>query len=164
MQRPKIQPRYRRSSGFTLLELLVVGMLGILVVKMSTDAAKWYVHSVSEINISVQLNKQMKLAAEMIAQDAGGALAQRTNTGDDLEFNIDAGDSTAQWTAPDTVVHYSINNGLLIRHDLLADEEVVVARNITAFTVTDDGTYLDVHLVAGFREEQQDIHLHLEGS
>src|SRR6478609_1819702 len=100
MQRTRIQPRRLRQAklrrGFTLLELLVVGMLGILVIKLSTDAARWYARSVHEINIATQLNKQLKLVAEIIAQDAGGCLSMRTNTGDDLDFDVDtSGDSTA---------------------------------------------------------------------
>ena len=164
MQRRANNLRKPNRRGFTLLELLVVGVLGILVVKLSTDAARWYVVSVHEINVSTQLNKQLKLASEAIAQDAGGMLAMRTSNGSDLEFDIDDGDSTAQWTGPDTVVQYTINNGLLLRHDLLLDEQTVVAREITAFTTTANGAYLDVHIVAGYRGDQQDITLELRGS
>jgi hypothetical protein len=61
-------------------------------------------------------------------------------------------------------VQYTLSNGLLLRHDLLTDDETVVARDISAFTVTANGAYLDVHVVASFRTDQQDITLELRGS
>ena len=143
---------------------MVVGVLGILVVALTTNATRWYVKSVHVINVSTQLNKQLKLASEAIAQDTGGMLAMRTTSGSDLEFDFDDGDSTAQWASPDTVVQYTLSNGLLLRHDLLADEQTVVAREITAFSATANGSYLDVHIVAGYRDDQQDITLELRGS
>ena len=147
-----------------MLELLVVGVLGILVVRLSTDAAGWYVKSVHAIVVSTQLNKQLKLASEAIAQDMGGSLAMRTTTGSDLEFDIDDGDGTAQWNVPDTVVQYTLSNGLLLRHDLNSDEQTVVAREITGLSTTVNGAYLDVHIVTGYRTDQQDITLELRGS
>ncbi len=147
-----------------MLELLVVGILGILVISLSTEASGWYVRSVHEINIATQLNNQMKLAAESIAQDAGGMLAMRTNTGTDLEFDIDDGDGTAQWAAPDSVIHYAISGTLLVRTDLITGEETTVARDVKTFTVVVDGAYLDVHIVVGYRTDQQDITLQLRGS
>jgi len=158
--------RTRSRGGFTVLELLVVGVLGILVISLSTQASSWYVHAVHEINVAAQLNKQMKLAAEAIAQDSGAMLEMQTNSsGTDLEFDIDSGDGTAQWGSPDTVIHYEISGGdQLVRTDLGTGIRTTVARNVTGLTVTVDGAYLDVHIVVGYRTDQQNVNLQLRGS
>ena len=143
----------------------MVGVLGILVISLSTQASSWYVHAVHEINVAAQLNNQMKLAAEAIAQDSGAMLAMRTNSGADLEFDIDSGDGTAQWGSPDMVIHYEIgSDDQLVRTDLGTGIQTTVARNVTGLTVTADGAYLDVHIVVGFRTDQQNVTLQLRGS
>ena len=143
----------------------MVGVLGILVISLSTQASSWYVHAVHEINVAAQLNKQMKLAAEAIAQDSGAMLAMRTNSGADLEFDIDSGDGTAQWASPDTVIHYEIgSDDQLVRTDLGTGIQTTVARNVTGLTVTANGAYLDVHIVVGYRTDQQNVTLQLRGS
>jgi len=152
----------RARGGFTLMEMLIVGLLGTLVVTFMSNATRWYTHSMLDLHASAQLGSELKIATEAIAQDFGRSISAQTTDGSDLEFNYDTnGDSTAQWAAPDTVIQYKVQGGVLLRRDLTAGTEIAMARHITALTVTGDSTQLNANLAAGFRDITQDLNLAL---
>jgi prepilin-type N-terminal cleavage/methylation domain-containing protein len=153
--------RHHRS-GFTLLELLVVAMLGTLVITMTANVWRWYGRSIKSMQVSAQLDKELKMAAQAIAADYGPALAVRTTDGSDLQFDCDTdSNSSAQWTTPDTVIEYTISGGMLIRRDLSTGIEIPMARNISALSAELVGGQLNIHLTATYRTTDQDLTLQL---
>ena len=153
--------RATRHGGFTLMELLVVAMLGTLVITFLAGASRWYQHSIKEMHVIAQLDKELKMASIAIAQDYGPALAARTTDGTDVEFDYDDGDSVAQWGAPDTLVQYVLSGGKLIRRDLAAGSEVPIATDISAVSASIVDGQLNVHLIATYRKIDQDLTLQL---
>jgi prepilin-type N-terminal cleavage/methylation domain-containing protein len=164
MVRRACQTRTTRRCGFTLLELLIVAMLGTLVIGFLGNAWRWYARSINDAHISAQLSRELKLAAEAIAQDYGPALAVRGVDGTSFQFDIDSsgGDSVAQWDAPDTVIEYIVQGGNLVRRNLADGTEVPMAGNITDLSAQDVEGHLNVHLVAGYRTTEQDLTLVFE--
>ena len=153
----------RRRAGFSLLELLVVGMLGVLVITFIGNAWRWFARSTSELHVSAQLARELKLAADAIAADFGPALAARTIDGTTLQINLDGNaDDIADWAAPDTVIEYALVGGKLLRRDLAAATEVPVA-HIAALEAQSAGTNLNVLLTAAFRDTDHELTLQLEG-
>ena len=149
-------------GGFTLLEMLIVGMLGALLLAFAANATRWYTRSISDQHISSELGRELKFAAQAIAQDFGRSVAAQTGDGTDLLFDYDSnGDSTAQWAAPDKVIRYVLQGGVLLRRDLSDGTEIPIARNINTVSVSGDGTELDVYLLATYRTTQQDLTLAL---
>jgi type II secretory pathway pseudopilin PulG len=155
--------RRRCRGGFTLLELLVVAMLGVLVITFISDAWIWYVRSVKQVQVDAHLNRELKLAADAIAQDFGPSIAARTPDGVIVQFDFDDdGNSAAQWVAPDTVVEYVVQSGNLVRRNLSTGEDVPLAANISEVTAELTGGHLNVHLVAAYRDEEQGVTLQLQ--
>jgi type II secretory pathway component PulJ len=153
----------RPRAGFTLLELLVVGMLGVIVLGLVGNAGRWYGRSMHAANVDLQLSRELKIAAETIAADFGPALAARTVDGSQLQLNLDSGaeDGVAQWDAPDTVIEYVRQGTRLLRKDLAATTELTVAEYITAVEAEVVSGHLQVKLTAGFRGDEQDVTLEL---
>ena len=156
------RPRIRRRAGFTLLELLVVGLIGTLMLLFITNAGVWYSRTTRDMHVASQLNRELKLAAEAIAQDYGPALAARTTDGTDVQFDLDDNsDATAQWGAPDTIVQYVLSGGRFLRRDLSSGIDVPMARSITAMETEVVDGHLNVHLTATYRTTTQDLTLQL---
>ena len=151
--------RFRR--GFTMLELLVVGIVGVIVLMGIANCWRWYSKSVHATQVSTQLTKELKLAADAFAADYGPALAARSLDGTTIQFDIDANaDGIAQWSEPDLVIEYTVQGENLIRHDLNTDAEVPMAAHIQSLTAETVVGKLQAHLVAGFRaDDEHDITL-----
>ena len=146
-----------------MLELLVVAMLGVLVIMFISNAWRWYGRSVHDMQITAHLSRELKLAADAIAQDFGPSLAARTTDGTNVQFDLDGDDdSTADWNAPDTVIEYALSGGNLVRRNLGAATEVPLASNIAEVSAELVGGHLSVHLTASYRDEQQDVTLQLQ--
>jgi prepilin-type N-terminal cleavage/methylation domain-containing protein len=158
-----MRSRIRHSRcGFTLLELLVVAMLGAIVVTATANVWRWYARSIQSMHVSAQLDKELKMAAQAIAADYGPALSVRTTDGSDLQFDYDTdNNAAAQWTAPDTVIEYALSSGKLVRRDIGAGTEVPMARNITALSAEVVGGQLNVHLTASYRTTEQELTVQL---
>jgi Tfp pilus assembly protein FimT len=155
-----------RRRGFSLLELLVVGMVGTLLMLFMANAMRWYARSVQTTQISLRLTRELKIAAEAIAQDFGPAVAARTVDGTTLEINNDGGvaDGVAQWAAPDSVVEYSIASDRLVRRDVTTGEEIPLADHITDLEAEVVDGKLQVRLKAKVRSTEHVVTLQLEGS
>jgi hypothetical protein len=145
-----------------MLEMLVVAMLGVLVVTFIANASRWYSRSLHEMNVSAQLDKELKMACQAIAQDFGTSLAAQTTNGANLQLDYDSGDGIAQWGTPDTVVEYVVQGGNLVRRDIAGGTVVPMAGNISELSAQIVDGNLNVHLIASFRDTQQDITLQLQ--
>ena len=153
----------RRRGGFTLLELLVVAMVGMIVITFISNTWRWYSHEVNDLQVSAHLSRELKLAADAIAQDFGPSLAARTPDGSSVQFDYDSNaDDAAQWEAPDLVIEYVRQDHKLIRRNLTSGSELAMAIDITEFTAEVVDGHLNVHLVAGYRDFQQDVTLQLQ--
>ena len=154
-----------RRGGFTLLEMLVVGIIGVLVLEFLANGWRWYARQADATHVSTQLTRELKLAAESVAEDYGSALASRTVDGTTLQINIDAGvvDGIAQWTAPDTVLEYAVDGGKLMRRDLTADTELTIADHIAELSAEVVEGKLQVQLTAQYRQTEHELTLQLEG-
>ncbi len=158
--------QHLRHRGFTLLELLIVGIIGTMVLAAIANIWRWYGHSVSEQQTEVMLTQELKLASEAIAQDYGPALASRTVDGSQIQFDLDGGaeDGAAQWASPDTVVEYSIVSGSLLRQDLNAETGIPLASHMQSLDVQAVSGHLELTLTAAFRNTQRTITLRLAGT
>jgi type II secretory pathway pseudopilin PulG len=158
--------RSRSRAGFTLLELLVVGILGTLVLVFIANAWRWYSRSVQSLQVSTQLTRELKLASEAIAQDFGPAVAARTVDGSQLQIDSDDSlvDGVAQWGAPDLVIEYAVEGTRLIRRDLNAATQLTLADHIAELSAETIGGKLQVRLTARYRGMDQIVTLQLEGS
>jgi prepilin-type N-terminal cleavage/methylation domain-containing protein len=164
MPRFSISSSRRRPRGFTLLELLVVGMIGSIVLIGIANTWRWYSRSMYGAQRSTQLTRELKLSADAMAHDFGPAIAVRALDSATVQFNIDAGtpDGVAQWADPDTVIEYALQSQKLIRRDLSTNAEVPLAAHIKTIETETVGGKLQVHLTAEFRDEQQSITLEFE--
>jgi prepilin-type N-terminal cleavage/methylation domain-containing protein len=156
------QLRYARG-GFTLLELLVVAMLGAILITFISNAWCWYARSANHIQVTAHLERELRLAADAIAADFGPSLAARTVDGAQVQFDFDNdSNSAAQWDTPDTVVEYIVQNGSLVRRDLASGNEIPMASNISDVTAENVGGQLNVKLTATYRDQQEDVTLQLQ--
>ena len=148
MKRASAHPR-----GFTLLELLVVGMLGTILIMFSANALKWYSRSVQAAEIANQLTRELKMAAEAIAQDYGDALSAQTADG-----------ITLQLDRTDVDLEYVVQANQLIRRNVDTAAELPIAAHIKELSAETVDGKLQVHLTAAIRNTEQTVTLQLEGS
>jgi prepilin-type N-terminal cleavage/methylation domain-containing protein len=148
MKRASAHPR-----GFTLLELLVVGMLGTILIMFSANALKWYSRSVQAAEIANQLTRELKMAAEAIAQDYGDALSAQTADG-----------ITLQLDRSDVDLEYVVQANQLIRRNVDTAAELPIAAHIKELSAETVDGKLQVHLTAAIRNTEQTVTLQLEGS
>jgi prepilin-type N-terminal cleavage/methylation domain-containing protein len=156
------QLRRPRRAGFTLLELLVVAMLGAIVITFISNVWRWYGRSIHNMQVTAHLERELRLAADAIAQDFGSSIAARTTDGADVQFDYDSdANAAAQWDAPDTVVEYVVQANKLVRRNLATGDELALAANITDVTSELVAGHLNIKLTAAYRDEQEDITLDL---
>jgi hypothetical protein len=60
------------------------------------------------------------------------------------------------------VIEYALSGGKLVRRNLDTASEVPLAANISEVTAELVSGHLNVHLVASYRDEQQDVTLQLQ--
>jgi hypothetical protein len=146
-----------------MLELLVVAMLGTIMITFISNAWRWYARSTNHIEVTAQLERELRLAADAIAADFGPSLAARTVDGTNVQFDLDTdSNGAAQWDTPDTIIEYAIQAGKLMRRDLSSGNEIPMASNISDMTAEVVEGHLNVRLTAAYRDEQEDVTLQLQ--
>ena len=138
----------RHRGGFTLLEMLMVGMLGIIISAFVAARVAVVFANDQRLAVANAATKELKIATEAIAQDYGPAIASRTVDDEVLQLNIDGAplDGVAAWDSPDTVIEYPLVNGRLIRRDLSSNTEVPIAAQISAMQAATVHGKVEVHL------------------
>jgi type II secretory pathway pseudopilin PulG len=162
---PRSFSRPHRAAGFTLLELMVVGTVGIIVLMIISNTWRWYLRGTRDTQVVVQLTKELKMAADAMAGDYGPAIAARTTDGTSVEFNYDGGgtpDGSPQWGDPDTVVEYLVQSQKLVRRDVTSGAELPLADHIKSLDAQVVAGKLQVKLTAEFETEQHDLTLQFE--
>src|SRR5436309_4780927 len=115
-RRRETTSHHLRRGGFTMLELLVVGMIGIVLLISVANAWRWFARGAHATQVSSQLTKELKLAADAMAQDFGPAVGARTTDGINVQFDLDGNnDGVAQWGGADNIVEYAIDFANVVR-------------------------------------------------
>jgi len=140
-------------AGFTLLEMLVVGMLGTILILFTTNALRWYSRSVQATEIANQLTRELKMAAEAIAQDYGQASAAQTPDGITLQIQSDG-----------VMIEYAVQANQLMRTNTSTAVALPVATHIKQVAAETVDGKLQVHLTAELRNTDQTVTLQLEGT
>jgi prepilin-type N-terminal cleavage/methylation domain-containing protein len=154
----------RRRRGFSLLEMMVVGIVGVVLLGFIGNAWRWYTRGAHAVQVSTRLTKELKLAIEAMAADFGPSIAARTTDGGNVQFNIDGGapDGVAQWASPDTIVEYAITSNRLIRHDLSTGQQIPMAEHITGIDAQVVSGVLVVTVTAGYGDEERSINVNFK--
>jgi Tfp pilus assembly protein PilW len=156
--------RRRTARAFTLLEVMVVGLAGVLVMLIVAQAWSWLGRSVSQTRSAARIVHELRLAADLMADDFGRAMAARTTDQQSVELNIDGPpyNGVAQWNAPDMVIRYELQDGRIVRVDVNTGQEFAVAAYMSAMAVQSQGQDTIVTLTASLGSTQRTITLRLE--
>jgi type II secretory pathway pseudopilin PulG len=129
-----------RRAGFTLTELLVVSVLMMALALVTTQVWRFLSADMTDLAARARLAKELRLAVESIREDMGSVVgATPVGTGGVLLCK-DGGPSPndeADWAEPDRVVQYYFGDGKLFRLDQSTGAEIVVAGDVSSFTVED---------------------------
>src|SRR4051812_24902032 len=154
-------------GGFTIVELMVVGIISMVLLMLITSAWRWFGHAATEARITIELARELKMAADSIAQDYGTALdARSADAGDSLQFDFDGGglNGVADWASPDRIIQYKEDGGKLVRMDLSTNAQTVVAGHIQSFQIDAVAGKWQLTLQARIRGVDQNLTLQLEGT
>jgi type II secretory pathway component PulJ len=162
----------RRGSrpGFTLLEATIVsGLMAVLAVLL---AAVWagFGQPARDIVERARVSQEAQLAIAALARDLGGSLANaaaRLGTqeqgawvgwlhpgGTQLWLCFDGGNNPngeADWSSPDTVITYLLEEDRLVRWDQTANTTFTVARYLDRLEVRSAGSNLQIVLTFVYR-------------
>lgn len=130
--------RTHKAAGFTLAELLLVSVL-MMGVSMVT-AQTWRYLGVDIVNLRnrVRLSQELRIAVESISRDMGAVVGATPVDGDSVLLCQDGGktpNGQADWGKPDIVLQYYVSDGKLIRKDQSTGTEIVIASDVSNFTV-----------------------------
>lgn len=127
----------RVRRGVSVVEMMVAGCVGLLVVSIAVNVLSWVGRGASKARARDQGIRELKMATDHIARDLGLAVAIQQYTDNALRLAIDGApfDGETFWAAPDRIIEYRLTGEGLVRHDRLAEDSFVVARPIASFTV-----------------------------
>ena len=159
---PMSTVRFRRQTGFTLIEVMVVTSMMAFLSMLIAGIWTGLVRSATDIISQTQVVSAAQFALESFRRDLTGNLPENPN-GTKFEgkmvgslVTVDArlllcydGDplnEIADWAAPDRVMVYEVQGGQLIRTDQQSGVAFVVANNVSDFTVTQLASGLRIEL------------------
>jgi hypothetical protein len=148
-----------------MLEMLVVGLIGILVLTAIANASRWFGKSMSNLQSSAEITRELKLATDAIALDYGKAIATRSEDGETLQLDFDgpSPDGVAQWESPDVVIEYARQGEKLLRRDTSTGIELPVADHVSAIAAAAVYGKLQLTLTASARDIQESVTLQFDG-
>jgi type II secretory pathway pseudopilin PulG len=161
----------RTRSAYTLIEVLLVSslmtMLAIIVAGVWSGMGGPIIDAISRARVAQEAN----MAAAALARDFGGNLDLNEGSGGALSDGkligvahpggtilrlcFDGGASpngTPEWTDPDTVISYQVDNGNLIRWNELSGATFVVARYVDSLELSDVNEGVEIRLTYTFRK------------
>jgi type II secretory pathway component PulJ len=168
---PSRRSRFRRTAGFTMLEIMVASLVMTLLVVLLSQVWVGMIRPTTDMICCSQLDQEAKLAAAALAADLGGSLANpegRLGTqpqykyvgrlepaNSQLWLCFDGGSSpngVADWGPPDSVIVYEVQDGSLVRFDQTAGTSVPIARHVDSFATQDLGDgRVQLQLVLSYR-------------
>ncbi len=161
----------RRRSGFSVVEVMIVGGLMSLLVILISSAWTGPARSLRDAVLRCRFTQEANLAAEILARDFGGYLLDQTVFDPDYDYFVGSrvnvsgklqicfdgdSDDLPDWALPDTVITYELRaNGLqegevqtydLVRLNEKMGTEFTVATNLLDMAPTDQGDGVNVIL------------------
>jgi type II secretory pathway pseudopilin PulG len=142
-------------SGFSLVELLVVGSLMSLVTLLIAQFWTHYSSSIGALNARAAVSRELRIATQSFLNDLGPAVSLMIVSGDRIQICQDGGDhpdGIPQWTDPDTIVEYYQSGDKLYRAQPGVGSNIIIAEDVHAFFVTDlgsDTTKLELSISRG---------------
>jgi len=133
-------PPSHRAGGFTLGELLVVSMLMTGLTVAIAQTWRYLAVDIVDLRTRARLSQELRIAVESLAEDMGAVVGAAPMGGDGVLLCRDSGQTPnglADWGAPDIVVQYYLSDGKLIRADQSTGAEIVIAGDVSSFTIED---------------------------
>ena len=127
-----------KAKGFTFVELLLVSILMTGVTVLIAQTWRYLAVDILDLRARARLSQELRIAAESISQDMGAVVAATPVGGDSVLLCQDSGptpNGLADWADPDIVVQYYLSGGKLIRANQSAGTEIVIAGDVSSFTV-----------------------------
>jgi type II secretory pathway pseudopilin PulG len=156
--------RRNRSRGFTLMEMIIAGMLAALLGMLLAGALVAFGRPALEVEARARITQEAILATQSLACDLGGFLADisgRTGTLVQYPFSVPPWD-VSQGTPPGTVlllnfqgassgnlivISYQRQGNLLVRSNSSTLVTTTIANYVTGFSVEPDpGNPNNVHI------------------
>jgi len=118
------------------MELLVVSILMVGVV--TATAQFWTNYSLSTIDLTSRSStaQELRFIVEYLSEDFGSAVGATPVSDDQLLICQDGGQNpngVADWTPPDILIEYYIEDGKLRRYNQFDNTDIAVAKNVVSF-------------------------------
>ena len=157
------RPLSRRRAGHTLAEMVIVGMIVALVGTFATKAWTPIGDSIVDLRTRAVASSELRLAAEYLRDDFGGAQLVVNEDGEKLLIRREE-DAAALGGVPrgtaDPGIRYWLEDGHLMRRDLYRKVEFVAARDIQGFSVRKvRGKEIRIAVTAGLDKDQRTVTL-----
>jgi len=165
---PKLTSTRRRSNGFTLTEMVVVGGLMSCLVLLMSGAWFGLGRPSADALVRCRLAQEANLAAASLARDFRGSLPDETGgvkecgrlvgqlvvDGSQLWLCFDGEplNDTADWALPDTEIVYEMAENRLIRSNQKTNTTFSVADNLVGMRVTEQFDVITIELDFSYRD------------
>ncbi len=151
-----------RRLGFTLVEMMVSSLLMSILAMFVASAWQGFGRSMLDGVVRGRISQESALALESLNRDLSGSLAGNFTGevhhgsyvgrlvvgGSELRLCFDGApfNGSADWASPDTVIVYEVQNGQLLRSNLLTGSQFVVADLVSDLQVSNlmDGVRIEI--------------------
>lgn len=129
-----------KAAGFTLAELLIVSVLMMGLAMVTAKVWRFLSADMADLAARVRLNQELRFAVEGLREDMGAAVGATPVGAGGVLLCKDGGatpNGVADWVEPDIVVEYYLFDGKLFRLDQSSGTEIVIADDVSGFTIED---------------------------